>query len=180
MGVVAWLNDQKLSDWVQGIGTLAAAGAAVWIALRQDRLERHRAEAARQLRAQILAAAMLPVLLDIRSALGVRRTLLQSIRRLPKDEAPPHPEELTVLLPDIFMNTIDKIDVLGAAIAAQIYTFVHRMNDYNKQVHNYRDWEVPPQIWEANLRPKLEGIQEALDFLVPHLTALLPETAATR
>ena len=58
--------------------------------------------------------------------------------------------------------------------------FAYPFGDYNKQVHNYRDWEVPPQIWEANLRPKLEGIQEALDFLVPHLTALLPETAATR
>ena len=57
MSLLAWLNDQKLSDWVQGLGSLSAAAAAVGIALRQERLERRRAAAAGELRAQVLAAA---------------------------------------------------------------------------------------------------------------------------
>src|ERR1700733_4824957 len=50
MSILTWLADQKLSDWVQGIGSLAAAGAAVGIALRQERMEQRRAEGARGLR----------------------------------------------------------------------------------------------------------------------------------
>ena len=42
MSLFTWLADQKLVDWVQGIGSLAAAGAAVGIALRQERLDRYR------------------------------------------------------------------------------------------------------------------------------------------
>ena len=55
MTLMEWFWDQKLSDWVQGIGSLAAAGVAVGIALRQERVEQSRAEAARVLRRHVLA-----------------------------------------------------------------------------------------------------------------------------
>ena len=70
--------DRKLSDWVQGLGSLAAAGAAVGIALRQERGERQRAEAARVLRRQVLAAAIAPIPNDMRTTAQLRSGVLQS------------------------------------------------------------------------------------------------------
>src|SRR5580698_5959220 len=64
MSLSEWFWNQELVYWVQGIGSLAAAGAAVGIALRQERFEIRRAEAARSLRRQVLAAAIAPVLRD--------------------------------------------------------------------------------------------------------------------
>ena len=81
MSIVAWLFDQKLSDWVQGLGSLAAAGAAVGIALRQERVTSHRDDAARALRRQVLAAAIAPVLKDMNTTARLRNGLLQTIGR---------------------------------------------------------------------------------------------------
>lgn len=78
MSLTAWLLDQKLSDWVQGLGSLAAAGAAVGIALRQERGEQQRAEAARVLRRQVLAAAIAPIPNDTRTTAQLRSGVLQS------------------------------------------------------------------------------------------------------
>ena len=169
MSLLTWLADQKLSDWVQGLGSLAAAGAAVGIALRQERLERHRAAAAAELRAQVLAAAIVPVLRDMQSSLRVRSGLLQSTRRLAADEHPPNTEELAVMLPDIFMNTIERADVFGAPVAAQLYTLIHRVEDYNRYVRACREWGVPPRQWDASLRPKLDAVGAAVAFLEPRL-----------
>jgi hypothetical protein len=170
MSLLTWLADQKLVDWVQGLGTLAAAGAAVGIALRQERLERHRAAAAAELRAQVLAAAIVPVLRDMQSSLRVRSGLLQSSRRLAPDEHPPATEELAVMLPDIFMNTIERADVFGAPVAAQLYTLIHRVEDYNRYVRACREWGVPPRQWDASLRPKLDAVGAAVAFLEPRLS----------
>jgi hypothetical protein len=188
MSLLTWLADQKLSDWVQGLGSLAAAGAAVGIALRQERLDRHRTAAAAELRAQVLAAAIVPVLRDMQSALRVRSGLLQTTRRLAPDEHPPATEELAVMLPDIFMNTIERADVFGAPVAAQLYTLIHRVEDYNRYVRACREWGVPPRQWDASLRPKLDAVGTAVAFLEPrlshHIDALeatsagLPPTAA--
>jgi hypothetical protein len=169
MSLLTWLAEQKLSDWVQGLGSLAAAGAAVGIALRQERLDRRRDAAAAELRAQVLAAAIVPVLRDMQGAVRIRSGLLQSTRRLAADEHPPHLEELEVILPDIFMDTIEKADVFGAAVAAQLYTLIHRVEDYNRYVRACRDWEVPPRQWDASLRPKLDLIGETVAFLEPRL-----------
>jgi hypothetical protein len=79
MWLVAWFLDQKLSDWVQGLGSLAAAGAAVGIALRQERTERGRADEARALRRQVLAAAIAPVLKDLTTTARIRNGLLQTM-----------------------------------------------------------------------------------------------------
>ena len=86
MNLAAWFFDQKLSDWLQGIGSLAAAAAAVGIALRQERVELRRAEAARALRRQVLAAAIAPVLRDMNTTARIRNGLLQTIGRARLDE----------------------------------------------------------------------------------------------
>jgi hypothetical protein len=171
MSITQWLLDQKLSDWVQGIGTLAAAGAAVGIALRQERVELRRAEAARALRRQVLAAAIAPVLRDLNTTARIRNGLLQTISRARVDEAPPHAEELTIPLPDIFMSTIERIDVFGANIAAQVYVLIHRVNDYNRNVLALRDWDVPVRTWSVNLRPKLDAVSGTVTVLLPHMEA---------
>lgn len=178
MSLAAWLGEQKLSDWLQGLGSLAAAGAAVGIALRQERHERQRDVAAANLRAQVLAAAIVPVLHDMQASVRIRSGLLQTTRRLRDGEDVPRVDELSVMLPEIFMNTIERIDVFGAAVAAHIYTLVHRVNDYNRHVQSCRDWAVPHRQWEATLRPKLEAIMATLDFLVPPLSAHMQELDA--
>lgn len=170
-----WLINQKLSDWLQGAGSLAAAGAAVWIALRQERLDRHREEAARHLRVQVLAAAIVPVLRDLQTTVRVRGGMLRTISVQQTEEHVPHMDELSVLLPDIFMNTIDRIDVFGARIAAQIYTLVHRINDFNDYIVACRDWGLPHRSWDTNLHPKLDAIGETLLVLVPPLNALMEQ-----
>jgi len=172
MSLLTWLADQKLVDWVQGIGSLAAAGAAVGIALRQERLDRYRDEAARTLRGQVLAAAIVPILATMQTTVRLRATLLQSVRRVRDAGDAPKVEELVAPLPDILLSTIDRIDVLGARTAAQIYTLIHRVNDYNRHVHDCHDWAVPHQAWETNLRPKLDAIGESLEFLLPRLSRL--------
>ena len=166
-----WFFDQKLSDWVQGIGTLAAAGAAVWIALRQEKGELQRAEAARALRRQVLAAAITPVLRDLDTTARMRNGLLQTINRAREEETPPKAEELSILLPDIFMTTLERIDVFGANIAAQVYVLIHRVNDYNRNVQALREWDVPVRTWTVNLRPKLDAITSTLDLLLPRVEA---------
>ncbi len=171
MSFTAWLYDQKLSDWVQGIGSLAAAAAAVGIALRQERGELNRAEAARALRRQVLAAAIAPVLRDMNTTARIRNGLLQTISRARQDEAPPHAEELTIPLPDIFMTTLERIDVFGANIAAQVYVLMHRVNDYNRNVESLRQWDVPVRTWTINLRPKLDAVTETLTILLPRMEA---------
>ena len=171
MSLVTWLLDQKLSDWVQGIGTLAAAGAAVGIALRQERVEHRRADAARALRRHVLAAAIAPVLRDLNTTARIRNGLMQTISRARADETPPHAEELTIPLPEIFMTTLDRIDVFGAAIAAQVYTLIHRVNDYNRNVQSLREWDVPVRTWTVNLRPKLDAVTETLNVLLPRMEA---------
>jgi len=170
MSLLTWLADQRLADWVQGLGSLSAAAAAVGIALRQERLDRHRTAAANELRAQVLAAAIVPVLRDMQSALRIRSGLLQTTRRLAPDEHPPNTEELAVMLPDIFMNTIERADVFGAPVAAQLYTLIHRVEDYNRYVGACREWGVPSRQWDASLRPKLDAIGAAVAFLEPRLT----------
>ncbi|MGD0433877.1 MAG: hypothetical protein ABSA58_22575 [Acetobacteraceae bacterium] len=171
MSIAAWILDQKLVDWVQGIGTLAAAGAAVGIALRQERVEHRRAEAARVLRRQVLAAAIAPVLRDLNTTARIRNGLLQTIGRARVEETPPHAEELTIPLPDIFMSTIERIDVFGANIAAQVYVLIHRVNDYNRNVQALREWDVPVRTWTINLRPKLDAVTGTLDILLPRMEA---------
>jgi hypothetical protein len=171
MYIVNWFLDQKLSDWLQGIGSLAAAGAAVGIALRQERGELRRAEAARALRRQVLAAAIAPVLRDMNTMARVRNGLLQTISRAPLDEQPPRAEELTIPLPEIFMTTLDRIDVFGAAIAARVYVLMHRVNDYNRNVVSLREWDVPVRTWTINLRPKLDAVIETLHVLLPRMEA---------
>lgn len=171
MSLASWFWDQKLSDWVQGIGTLAAAGAAVGIALRQERLEHRRAEAARALRRHVLAAAIAPVLRDMSTTARIRNGLLQTISRARADEVPPGPEELTIPLPDIFMTTLERIDVFGANIAAQVYVLMHRVNDYNRNVESLRQWDVPVRTWTINLRPKLDAVSETLNVLLPRMEA---------
>jgi hypothetical protein len=171
MSIAAWILDQKLVDWVQGIGTLAAAGAAVGIALRQERVEHRRAEAARILRRQVLAAAIAPVLRDLNTTARIRNGLLQTIGRARVEETPPHAEELTIPLPDIFMSTIERIDVFGANIAAQVYVLIHRVNDYNRNVQALREWDVPVRTWTINLRPKLDAVTGTLDILLPRMEA---------
>jgi hypothetical protein len=151
MSLLAWLADQKLVEWLQGIGSLAAAGAAVGIALRQERLDRRRDHAASTLRGQVLAAAIVPVLHDMQTTVRIRVTLLQSIRKA-KDAG--------------------DLPVFGARIAAQIYMLIHRVNDYNRHVHDCREWAVPHQAWEANLRPKLDQVSGSLVFLLPRLSRL--------
>ena len=106
MYLVAWFLDQKLSDWLQGLGSLAAAGVAVGIALRQERNELRRAEAARVLRRHVLAAAISPILRDMRTAARFRSGVLQSVGRPDAGDDKPHMEELLIHLPDIFMSTI--------------------------------------------------------------------------
>lgn len=169
MSLMAWFWDQKLSDWVQGLGSLAAAGAAVGIALRQERGELQRSEAARVLRRHVLAAAIAPMLRDMRSAARFRSGILQSIGRQEQGEALPHVEELLIPLPDILMRTIERIDVFGAYTAAQMYTLVHRVNDFNRHVKAQQEWDVPYRAWSVNLRPKLDAAIETLDILMPRL-----------
>ncbi len=169
MFLVNWFFEQKLSDWLQGVGSLAAAGSAVWIALRQERNEHKRAEAARALRRQVLAAAIAPILRDMRSATRFRSGVLQSLGRIGAENEQPHIEELAIHLPDIFMSTIERIDVFGASTAAQVYTLVHRVNDYNRHVKAQHDWDVPYKTWGINLRPKLDAVSETLDILMPRL-----------
>lgn len=171
MSLSEWFWHQELVYWVQGVGSLAAAGAAVWIALRQERLEVQRAEAARALRRHVLAAAIAPVLRDMNSAARIRNGLLQTISRARSDEAPPHPEELELPLPDIFMTTLERIDVFGANIAAQVYLLMHRVNDYNRNVQSLRQWDVPVRTWTINLRPKLDAVTESLNVLLPRMEA---------
>jgi hypothetical protein len=171
VSIIAWLMDQKLSDWFQAIGSLAAAGAAVGIALRQERVEHRRAEAARLLRRQVLAAALVPVLRDLNTMARVRNGLLQTISRARADEAPPRPEELTIPLPEIFMTTLERIDVFGAHIAAEVYVLVHRVNDYNRNAEALRTWDVPVRTWTFNLRPKLDAVIETLNALLPRMEA---------
>jgi len=171
MSFADWLLDQKLSDWVQGIGTLAAATAAVGIALRQERMEQRRAEAARALRRQVLAAAITPVLRDMNMMARMRNGLLQTMARARQEESPPRPEELTLPLPDIFMTTLDRIDVFGANIAAQVYVLMHRVNDYNHSVQALREWDVPVRAWSVNLRPKLDAVTETMTILLPRIEA---------
>jgi hypothetical protein len=182
MSFAAWLQDQKVVDWVQGIGTLCAAGAAVGIALRQERVEHRRADAARVLRRQVLAAAIVPVLRDLNTTALIRNGLLQTISRAHVDEPPPHAEELTIPLPDIFMSTIERIDVFGANIASEVYVLIHRVNDYNRSVQALRDWDVPVRTWSVNLRPKLDAVTSTLTSLLPHLEAEISglESAAGR
>jgi hypothetical protein len=190
MSFLTWLAEQKLVDWIQGLGSLSAAGAAVGIALRQERLERRRAVAAQELRAQVLAAAIVPVLRDMQGALRIRSGLLQSTRRLAADEPPPNTEELAIMLSDIFMNTIERADVFGAPVAAQLYTLIHRVEDYNRYVGACREWGVPPRQWDASLRPRLDAIGAAIAFLEPRLgrhtdaleasQAAIPPSAAAR
>jgi len=117
-----------------------------------------------------LAAAIVLVLRDMQSALRVRSGLLQTTRRIAADEHPPATEELAVMLPDIFLNTIEKADVFGAPVAAQLYTLIHRVEDYNRYVRACRDWGVPPRQWDASLRPKLDAIGTAVAFLEPRLS----------
>ena len=169
MYLADWFFDQKLSDWLQGLGTLAAAGAAVGIALRQERNEHKRAEAARILRREVLAAAIAPILRDMRTSARVRSGILQSLGRTGSGDEKPHMEELIIPLPDIFMSTIDRIDVFGASTAAQVYSLVHRVNDFNRHVKAQHDWDVPYRTWGANLRPKLDAVTETLDILMPRL-----------
>ena len=169
MYLVAWFLDQKLSDWLQGLGSLAAAGVAVGIALRQERNELRRAEAARVLRRHVLAAAISPILRDMRTAARFRSGVLQSVGRPDAGDDKPHMEELLIHLPDIFMSTIDRIDVFGAYTAAQVYSLVHRVNDYNRHVKAQHDWDVPYRTWSVNLRPKLDAVTETLDILMPRL-----------
>jgi len=171
MSLSEWSWNQELVYWVQGVGSLAAAGAAVGIALRQERFEIQRAEAARSLRRQVLAAAIAPVLRDMNTTARIRNGLLQTIGRARLDEPPPHPEELTLPLPDIFMTTLERIDVFGAAIAAQVYVLMHRVNDYNRNVQALREWDVPVRTWTINLRPKLDAISESLNVLLPRMEA---------
>jgi hypothetical protein len=169
MSLLAWLNEQKLSDWVQGLGSLAAAGAAVGIALRQERQERRRAAAAAELRAQVLAAAIVPVLRDMQASARIRSGLLQTTRRLATGEQPPPIEELAIVLPEIFMQTIERTDVFGAPVAAKLYTLIHRVEDYNHYARACREWDVPVRQWDSSLRPKLDAIGETLAFLEPRL-----------
>src|SRR5580658_5095194 len=171
MSMAAWLLDQELVDWVNGIGTLSAAGAAVGIALRQERVEHRRAESARVLRRQVLAAAIAPVLRDMNTTARIRNGLLQTISRVRLDESPPRPEELTIPLPDIFMTTLERIDVFGANVAAQVYLLMHRVNDYNRGVEALREWDVPVRTWNVNLRPKLDAVTETLTVLLPRIEA---------
>jgi hypothetical protein len=182
MSIAEWFLDQKLSDWVQGLGSLAAAGAAVGIALRQERVDRGRDEAARALRRQVLAAAIAPVLRDMNTTARVRNGLLQTISRARQDEPQPRADELSIPLPDIFMSTIERIDVFGAAIAAQVYTLVHRVSDYNRNVQSLREWDVPVRTWTINLRPKLDAIMETLGVLLPRMESEVEglEHASTR
>jgi hypothetical protein len=171
MYIVDWFWNQELVYWVQGIGSLAAAAAAVGIALRQERVEHNRAETARALRRQVLAAAIAPVLRDMNTTARIRNGLLQTISRARVDESPPRPEELTIPLPDIFMTTLERIDVFGANIAAQVYVLMHRVNDYNRNVQSLREWDVPVRTWTINLRPKLDAITETLTVLLPRMEA---------
>jgi hypothetical protein len=87
------------------------------------------------------------------------------------EETPPHAEELTIPLPDIFMSTIERIDVFGANIAAQVYVLIHRVNDYNRNVQALREWDVPVRTWTINLRPKLDAVTGTLDILLPRMEA---------
>jgi hypothetical protein len=169
MYLIDWFLDQKLSDWVQGLGSLAAAGAAVGIALRQERNEHRRAEEARALRRHVLAAAISPILRDMRTSARFRSGMLQSIGRPEAGDEKPHVEELVLLLPDIFMATIDRIDVFGAYTAGQVYTLIHHVNDYNRHVRAQLEWDVPPRTWSINLRPKLDGVIKTLDILMPRV-----------
>jgi hypothetical protein len=171
MSISEWFWDQQLVYWVQGVGSLAAAGVAVGIALRQERVDHRRAEAARALRRQVLAAAIAPVLRDLNTTARIRNGLLQTTSRARVDEAPPHAEELTIPLPDIFMTTLDRIDVFGANIAAQVYMLIHRVNDYNRNVQALREWDVPVRTWTVNLRPKLDAVTETLNVLLPRMEA---------
>jgi hypothetical protein len=171
MFIVDWFWEQQFVYWVQGIGSLAAAGVAVGIALRQERVEQQRAEAARSLRRQVLAAAIAPVLRDMNTTARIRNGLLQTIGRSRGDDAPPRTDELTIPLPDIFMTTLERIDVFGANIAAQVYVLMHRVNDYNRDVVSLREWDVPVRTWTVNLRPKLDAITETLNLLLPRMEA---------
>jgi hypothetical protein len=182
MSIAEWFWDQQLVYWVQGIGSLAAAGVAVGIALRQERVDQQRAEAARALRRQVLAAAIAPVLRDMNTTARIRNGLLQTIVRARSDETPPRPEELTIPLPDIFMTTLERIDVFGANIAAQVYMLMHRVNDYNRNVESLREWDVPVRTWTINLRPKLDAVTETLNILLPRMETEIEglEHAGTR
>ena len=74
------------------------------------------------------------------------------------------------MLPEIFMNTIERADVFGAPVAAQLYTLIHRVEDYNRYVRACREWGVPPRQWDASLRPKLDAVGAAVAFLEPRLS----------
>ena len=176
MFIIEWLSNQKLSDWLQGAGARGAASAAVWIALRNERLEREREAAAAHLRAQVLAAAIGPILRDITMAVQIRNGLLQTTRGVAPGQVP-RLEELSIPLPAIFMNTIDRIDVFGVQIAARMYTLIHRINDYNRHVDACREFDVPYRSWDAALRPKLALVRETADVLTPALAVFSHELA---
>jgi len=182
MSLAAWFWDQPLVYWFQGVASLLTGAVAVWIALRQERVEHARSEAARALRRQVLAAAIAPVLRDMNTTARIRNGLLQTVSRAPAEEPPPHAEELTILLPDIFMTTLERIDVFGANIAAQVYLLMHRVNDYNRNVQSLREWDVPVRTWTINLRPKLDAVTATLNVLLPRMEAEIEglENASTR
>jgi len=112
----------------------------------------------------------------------IRNGLLQTISRARLDETPPHAEELLILLPDIFITTLDRVDVFGARLAAQVYVLMHRVNDYNRNVQSLREWDVPLRTWAINLRPKLDAVTETLNALLPRMEAEIEglESASAR
>jgi hypothetical protein len=122
------------------------------------------------------------VLRDMNTTARIRNGLLQTIGRARLDEEPPRAEELTLPLPDIFMTTLERIDVFGANIAAQVYVLMHRVNDYNRNVESLREWDVPVRTWTINLRPKLDAVTETLNLLLPRMEAEIEglETASAR
>ena len=142
---------------------------AVGIALRQERVDRRRDEEARVLRRQVLGAAIAPVLKDMSTTARIRNGLLQTMGRTRQDAPPPGVEELLIPLPEILMTTIERIDVFGAATAAQIYMLIHRVNDYNRDLNSLREYDVPVRTWTTNLRPKLDAVMAMLDVLTPKM-----------
>jgi hypothetical protein len=86
------------------------------------------------------------------------------------------------------MNTIERADVFGAPVAAQLDTLIQRVEDHNRYVRACRESSVPSRQWDAGLRPKLDAIGTADAFLEPrlghHIDALeasqpaLPPTSA--
>jgi hypothetical protein len=81
MYLADWFFDHKLSGWSGALALWDRRSVPLLFALRQEKGEQQRAEAARALRRRVLAAAITPVLRDLATTTRIRNGLPQTVSR---------------------------------------------------------------------------------------------------